>query len=36
MKLKTTFHIHLATKLCLLRDMSQCLLNTWFFGSTDS
>lgn len=34
-EVKTTFHIHLVTKFCLLHDMSQCLLNTWFFGSTD-
>jgi hypothetical protein len=33
-KVKTTFRIHLVTKLCLLHDMNQCLLNTWFFGST--
>ena len=32
----TTFRIHSVTKLCLLRDMRQHLLNTWFFGSTDS
>jgi hypothetical protein len=35
-EVKTTFRIHSVTKLCLLHDMRQCLLNTRFFGSTDS
>jgi TctA family transporter len=35
-EVKTAFCIHSVIKLCLLHDMSQCLLNTRFFGSTDS